>query len=68
MSRYRDFAAEHYAKKDERTANEEALRKAIDSGEVKPDMSLREIGKAIGISSPQLIRHYLTKFLKEDEL
>lgn len=62
----KQFAIEHYSKKSIATANEESLRTAIESGTVTPDMSLREIGAVVGIENPQLVRHYLMKFLKDD--
>jgi len=63
----KQFAQEHYAKKSVQTANEEALRDAIEQGRVKPGMSLREIGSHVGIENPQLVRHYLQRFLKDGE-
>lgn len=67
MNKYKDFAIAYYSKQNVKTANEEALKKAIDTGEVTPDMSLRKIGTVIGVDNPQIIRHYLMKFLKESE-
>lgn len=47
------------------TPTEAALRKAIANGDITPDMSLRKMGKVIGVNNPQKIRYYILRFLKE---
>jgi hypothetical protein len=61
-----EFAIKYFTKGKTVSQNELALREAITSGRVTPDMTLRDIAKVAGISEqPQLVMHYLTKFVKE---
>lgn len=64
----KEFAQQYFLNLGKVTPNEQRLREAIKNGTVTPQMTLREIGTKAGLGdNPQLIRHYLLKFLKQPE-
>lgn len=64
MSKYiKQFIEEYETSRGNKT--EIKFRKAIHDGTVKPTMSLREMGRVLGINHPETVKYYLNKFKKD---